>query len=115
MSSYQSYELLLEGREPVADWSVCLICLQVDRSAAVAKRRWRCPDCGSDNTAGLQKPLTTYLAENPASLIERNLAEWANAKGMRPAYKMLKSARFKCLLTLRKREFPEPEAPPTPP
>jgi hypothetical protein len=109
MGTYESFELLLDGKEPVADWSVCLICLQVDRSAAVAKRRWRCPDCGTDNTGGLQKPLRTYLVENPVNLIERNLAEWGNVKGMRNAYKMLKAARFKCLITLRRREFPDPE------
>ena len=109
MTSYQSYELLIAGREPVKDWSICLICLQVDRTAAVVKRKWRCPDCSSDNTAGLQKPLATYLVENPVSLIERNIAEWSNVKGMRKAYTMLKTARYKCLITLRKREHPEPE------
>jgi hypothetical protein len=115
MSSYESFELLIEGKEPVSDWSICLICLQVDRTAAVLKRRWRCPDCGSDNTAGLQKALSTYLVENPVSLIERNLAEWSNVKGMRPAYKMLKAARFKCLITLCRREYPEAEQAPAPP
>ncbi len=101
-----SYELLIEGNEPIDDWTVCLICLEVDRTSAVARRRWRCSDCGTDNSVELQKPLRTYLVENPLSLLERNLTEWGAVKGVRPAYKMLKSARYKCLMTLRKRSEP---------
>jgi hypothetical protein len=99
-----SYEILIEAREPIDGWSVCTVCLQVDRTASVLRKRWRCSDCGADNTRDLQQPLRTYLVANPADVLEKNLQEWSSVKGMRPAYKMLKSARFKCLMTLSRRE-----------
>jgi hypothetical protein len=95
------YEILLEGREPIEAWSVCTVCLNVDRTASVARRRWRCSDCSS--LSDMQQPLPEYLAANPADVLDKNLREWGNAKGVRPAYKMLKSARFKCLMTLSRR------------
>src|SRR5262245_1699436 len=87
------YEILLEGREPIDAWSVCTVCLNADRSASVARRRWRCADCGS--LSEFQEPLTEYLTENSVDVLEKNLREWASVKGVRPAYRMLKSARFK--------------------
>jgi hypothetical protein len=52
-----------------------------------------------------------YLDENSLEVLERNLREWLAVKGMRPAYKSLRSARFKCLMTLSRRRFPAPAAP----
>jgi hypothetical protein len=103
--SYEHWEILIEGREPIDGWTVCTVCLQVDRTAATERRKWRCSDCVADNTQNLQRPLRAYLEANPAATIERNLQEWGAVKGVRPAYKMLKSARYKCLLTLSKREI----------
>lgn len=101
-----SYEILIEGTEPIDDWTVCTVCLNVARTSAVrGKRKWRCSDCGSDASATLQQPLRTYLTENPVSTIEKNLHEWSNVKGVRPAYKMLRSARYKCLLTLSRKNI----------
>lgn len=98
-----SYEILLEEREPIDGWSVCTVCLNVDRTATVARRRWRCADCGVDTSNDSQRTLREYLTENPAATIEKNLREWGNVKGVRAAYKMLRSARYKCLLALRRR------------
>ncbi|HET7132646.1 MAG TPA: hypothetical protein VFJ95_10385 [Gammaproteobacteria bacterium] len=102
--SYEHWEILIEGREPIDGWTVCTVCLQVDRTATTQRRKWRCSDCGADNTQNLQRPLRAYLEANPTQTLERNLQEWGTVKGVRPAYKMLKSARYKCLLTLSKRE-----------
>jgi hypothetical protein len=58
--------------------------------------------------------LRDYLAENNSETLEKNLREWSNVKGVRAAYKMLRSARYKCLLSLGRRmrgELP-PAAPP---
>jgi hypothetical protein len=99
------YEILLEEREPIEAWSVCTVCLNVDRAASIARRRWRCSDCSSGSE--MQQPLTQYLEANPVDVLDRNLREWGNAKGVRPAYKMLKSARFKCLITLGRRRSGE--------
>ena len=99
-----AYEILVEGREPIEAWSVCTICLQVDRTASVQRRRWRCSDCSS--MRDLQRPLPEYLNEHSVDTLDRNLKEWGNAKGVRAAYKMLKSARFKCLITLNRRRQP---------
>jgi hypothetical protein len=108
-----SYEILLEEREPIDGWSVCTVCLNVDRTATVARRRWHCADCGVDTSNDSQRTVRQYLLENPAETIEKNLREWANVKGVRAAYKMLRSARYKCLLTLGRRL--RGEAPPANP
>ncbi|HZF30157.1 MAG TPA: hypothetical protein VE907_13645 [Gammaproteobacteria bacterium] len=102
--SYEHWEILIEAREPIDAWSVCTVCLQVERTAATLRRKWRCSDCGADTTQNLHRPLRAYLAANPVETLERNLQEWTTVKGVRPAYKMLKSARYKCLVTLCKRE-----------
>jgi hypothetical protein len=99
-----SYEILIEGKESIDGWSVCIVCLNVDRTAAVERKRWRCSDCGIDAGNNTQQPLRTYFANNTASALENNLRAWGSAKGVRAAYKMLKSARYKCLVTLSKRE-----------
>ena len=112
-----SYEILLEDREPIDGWTVCTVCLNVDRSVNVAGRRWRCTDCGVDTSNNSQRALRTYLTDNTAETLEKNLREWSNVKGVRAAYKMLRSARYKCLLTLGRRlrgELP-PAAPPAEP
>jgi hypothetical protein len=59
--------------------------------------------------------LHDYLTENSAETLEKNLAAWANTKGVRPAYKMLRSARYKCLLTLGRRMLGEASPPADPP
>jgi hypothetical protein len=100
-SAEMHYEILIEDREPIEAWSVCKICLQVDRAASVRRRRWRCTDCSA--IGDLQQPLTEYLDEHPVHTLEKDLKEWSNVKGVRAAYKMLKSARYKCLMTLNKR------------
>jgi hypothetical protein len=102
--SYEHWEILVEGREPIDGWSVCTVCLQVDRTLATVRRKWRCSDCGAAASENLQRPLRAYLEANPIETLERNLQQWATVKGVRPAYKMLKSARYKCLLTLSRRE-----------
>ena len=98
-----NYTILIEGREAIDGWTVCKICLNVDRSASVARKRWRCPDCGMDKANDMQQPLVSYLADNPVDVLEKNLREWGNVKGVRAAYRMLRSARYKCLITLSKR------------
>lgn len=103
-----SYEILIEQRETMDGWSVCTVCLNVDRSTAVVRKRWRCADCGVAADNNSQRDLTVYLAENPAETLEQNLRAWGNVKGVRPAYKMLRSARYKCLLTLGRRMRGEP-------
>jgi hypothetical protein len=95
------YEILLEGVEPVEAWSVCTVCMNVDRTASVHRARWRCSDCGS--LGDQQQPITQYLDENSLDVLDQNLRQWGSVKGVRPAYKMLKSARFKCLMTLSRR------------
>ena len=65
------------------------------------RRRWRCSDCSS--IGDLQRPLPEYLDEHSIDTLDKDLKEWGNAKGVRAAYKMLKSARFKCLITLNRR------------
>jgi hypothetical protein len=105
-----SYEILLEEREPMDGWTVCTVCLNVDRTATVARRRWRCADCGVDTSNNSQRRLRDYLTENPAETLEKNLLEWSNVKGVRAAYKMLRSARYKCLLALGRRMRAEPPA-----
>jgi hypothetical protein len=107
-----SYEVLIEEREPIDAWTVCTVCLNVERTATVAGRKWRCSDCGVDTSNNSQRELKVYLAENPQATLEKNLAAWGNVKGARPAYKMLRSARYKCLMVLGRRLRGEP--PPTP-
>jgi hypothetical protein len=102
-SDSMRYEILLENREPLDRWTLCTVCLNVDRTTAVLRRRWRCADCGVDTSNDTQRPLKAYLTETPTETIEKNLREWSNVKGARAAYKMLRSARYKCLLTLQKR------------
>jgi hypothetical protein len=104
-----SYEILVEEREPIDGWSVCTVCLSVDRTGTVARPRWRCADCGVDTSNNSQRTLRDYLNENPAETLEKNLREWSNVKGVRAAYKMLRSARYKCLLLLGRRLRGEPE------
>jgi hypothetical protein len=99
------YEILIEGREPIDAWSICTICLQVDRTASVRRRRWRCSDCSS--IGELQQPLIQYLDEHSVDTLDQDLKQWGSAKGVRAAYKMLKSARFKCLITLNRRRQPD--------
>lgn len=105
-----SYEILVEEREPIDGWTVCTVCLNVDRTGTVARPRWRCADCGVDTSNNSQRKLRDYLNENPADTLEKNLREWSNVKGVRAAYKMLRSARYKCLLRLGRRM--RGEAPP---
>lgn len=100
-----SYEILIEQQEPIDGWTVCTICLNVERTAAVSGKRWRCPDCGADAGNNTQQPLTIYLAENSVEVLENNLRQWGNVKGVRAAYKMLRSARYKCLMTLGRRRL----------
>ncbi len=107
-----SYEILLEQREPIDGWTVCTVCLSIDRTASVERRRWKCSDCGVDTSNNSQRALRGYLTENSSETLEKNLAAWTNTKGIRPAYKMLRSARYKCLLTLSRRMHGDP--PPTP-
>jgi hypothetical protein len=97
------YEILLEDREPLDKWMLCTVCLNVDRSLAVVRRRWRCSDCGVDSSNDTQQPLKAYLIATPAETIEKNLREWMNVKGARVAYRTLRAARYKCLLVIQKR------------
>jgi hypothetical protein len=106
-----SYESLIEQRAPLDGWTVCTVCLSVDRTDKVLRRRWRCADCGVDTSNNSQRALRDYLDQNPTETLEKNLAAWTNTKGVRPAYKMLRSARYKCLLTLGRRL--RGEAPPS--
>ena len=98
-----SYEILIEERETIDGWTVCTVCLNVERTTTVLGRKWRCPDCGVDTSNDSQRVLKVYLAENPQETLEKNLAAWSNVKGVRPAYKMLRSARYKCLMVLGRR------------
>ncbi len=97
------FEILLEEREPLDRWTLCTVCLNVDRSLAVVRRRWRCSDCGVDSSNDTQQPLKAYLTTTSAETIEKNLREWMNVKGARVAYRTLRAARYKCLLVLQKR------------
>ena len=106
-----SYEALIEQHAPIDGWSVCTVCLSLDRTMNVIHRRWRCSDCGVDSTRNTQRTLKDYLNENSEETIEKNLREWASVKGVRPAYKMLRSARYKCLLTLGRRLRADPVNP----
>jgi hypothetical protein len=98
-----SYEILIEEREPIDSWSVCTICLNVDRTANLSSRNWKCAGCGTGTANDSQRALTDYLVENSVETLEQNLRQWTNVRGMRPAYKMLRSARFKCLMALGRR------------
>jgi hypothetical protein len=107
-----SYELLLEEREPIDGCTVCTVCLNLDRTTSVLRRGWRCSDCGVDTSNNSQRALRAYLAENSIETLEKNLREWTNVKKVRAAYKMLRSARYKCLLTLSRRMHSAPAAAP---
>jgi hypothetical protein len=98
-----SYEILVEEREPIDGWTVCTVCLNVERTEKVASRNWKCAGCGVTTANNSQRALKDYLTENSVETIEKNLREWSNVKGMRAAYKMLRSARFKCLILLGRR------------
>ena len=102
-SDSRRYEILLEEIEPLDRWTLCTVCLNVDHSVAVVRRRWRCSDCGVDASNDTQQPLKAYLIATSAETIEKNLREWMNVKGARAAYRMLRAARYKCLLVLQKR------------
>lgn len=103
-----SYESLIEERESIDGWTICTVCLNLDRTSAVKHKRWRCADCGVDASTGPQRELKDYLTENSTETISKNLEQWNNVKGARAAYKMLRGARYKCLLTLGKRLRGEP-------
>ena len=60
------FEILLEEREPLDRWTLCTVCLNVDRTMAVLRRRWRCSDCGVDTSNDTQQPLKAYLTETSA-------------------------------------------------
>jgi hypothetical protein len=107
-----SYEILIEEREPIDGWTVCTVCLNVERTAKVWRGRWRCSDCGVDTSNDSQRALKEYLAENSLETLEKNLSEWSNVKGVRAAYKMLRSARYKCLMVLGRRFRGDPPAVP---
>ena len=98
-----SYEILVEEREPIDGWTVCTVCLSVERTAKVFRGKWRCPDCGVDTSNNSQRTLREYLTENSSETLEKNLLGWSAVKGVRPAYKMLRSARYKCLMLLGRR------------
>lgn len=102
-----SYEILIEGREPIDGWTVCTVCLSIERTAKVYRGRWRCADCGVDTSNDSQRELKQYLKDNYPETIEKNLREWTSVKGVRAAYKMLRSARYKCLLVLGRRMLGE--------
>jgi hypothetical protein len=110
-----SYEILVEEREPIDGWSVCTVCLSVERTTKIYRGRWRCSDCGVDTSNNSQRDLKEYLVENFPETLEKNLREWGNVKGVRAAYKMLRSARYKCLLTLGRRLRGDPPASKTAP
>jgi hypothetical protein len=103
-----SYEILIEEREPIDGWSVCTICLNVDRTANLSSRNWKCVGCGVSTANDSQRALKDYLVENTVETLEKNLRAWSTVKGMRAAYKMLRSARFKCLIVLGRRLHGEP-------
>jgi hypothetical protein len=105
-----SYEILIEEREPIDEWTVCTVCLSVERTAKVWRGKWRCSDCGVDTSNDSQRALKDYLVENTQETLEKNLREWSNVKGVRAAYKMLRSARYKCLMVLGRRMRGEPPA-----
>lgn len=98
-----SYEILIEEREPIDGWTVCTVCLNVERSEKVGGKNWKCAYCSVGTANNSQRALKDYLLENPPETLERNLRQWSNVKGMRAAYKMLRSARFKCLIILGRR------------
>jgi hypothetical protein len=98
-----SYEILIEEQESIDDWTVCTVCLNIHRAATITEKKWRCTDCGIDAGNNTQRLLRAYLTENPVETLEKNLRQWGNVKGVRVAYKMLRSARYKCLMTLGKR------------
>ena len=51
------------------------------------------------------------MAENYPDTIVKNLNEWTAVKGVRAAYKMRRSARYKCLLVLGRRLMGEQGSP----
>ena len=85
--------------------------MSIERTAKVYRGKWRCPDCGVDTSNDSQRTLKQYLKDNYPETIEKNLREWSSVKGVRAAYKMLRSARYKCLLVLGRRLLGEPTAP----
>jgi hypothetical protein len=108
-----SYEILIEERESIDGWSLCTVCLNVERTEKVAGKNWKCADCSVGTANNSQRVLKDYLLENSTETLERNLRQWSNVKGMRAAYKMLRSARFKCLIILGRRLRGESVQPPT--
>ena len=108
-----SYEILIEEREPIDGWTrVHGLLERRAHREGLGAARWRCSDCGVDTSNNSQRALKDYLAENPSETIEKNLREWSNVKGVRAAYKMLRSARYKCLMLLGRRMRGEAPAAP---
>ena len=60
-----SYEILIEEREPIDGWTVCTVCLSVERTAKVWRGRWRCPDCGVDTSNNSQRTVADEV--NPVA------------------------------------------------
>jgi hypothetical protein len=77
--------------------------LSIERTTKVYRGKWRCADCGVDTSNNSQRTLKEYLVENYPETIEKNLNEWTAVKGVRAAYKMRRSARYKILLVLGRR------------
>ena len=113
-ASFMSYEILIEEREPIDGWTLCTVCLNVERTEKVVAKNWKCADCSVGTANNSQRALKDYLLENSTETLERNLRQWSNVKGMRAAYKMLRSARFKCLIILGRRLRGESAQPPPP-
>ena len=82
-------QVLVVDEEDVALWRSCVASAARDARVVIH--------------AYVVTPDHFHLLATPAETIEKNLKEWNNAKGMRAAYKMLRAARYKCLLTLQKR------------
>jgi hypothetical protein len=102
-----SYEDLMEGEQPVGRFSICTICLGIAPTPLPGGTPWRCAECGSGEGGGTRQTLQQYLEDNTPSMLEQNLRQWLSIKGMRPAFKMRKSARYKCLLTLSRKRHGE--------
>src|SRR6187455_1189741 len=68
-----SYEILMEEREPIDGWTVCTVCLSIERTTKVYRGKWRCPDCGVDTSNNSQRTVKEYLVENYPETIEKNL------------------------------------------
>ena len=85
---------------------VCTVCLNgAHLTKATARRKWRCSDCGAAAEQLAARSQEPILSESPTRSSE--LERWTTAKGVRPAYKMLRSARTSaCSLAAPAREQP---------